>query len=67
MADKTIQRIFLLIALFIAVAYFVGLSTDLNSFLSGANNIILSLQGRTKSGAVSAYPSGGGTLHGVAA
>lgn len=56
MADSTIRYMFLLIALFLALAYFVGLSTDINAFSAGVQKIIAILQGRTSSGQLAAYP-----------
>jgi hypothetical protein len=64
MTDETIRYIFLLSALLIVAAYFVGASTDTNSLANGMNKLILSLTGRTSSGSFAAYPSGGGTVQG---
>jgi hypothetical protein len=64
--DQTIRYIFLLSALLIVVAYFVGASTDTNSLASGMNKLILSLTGRNSSGAFAAYPTAtnAGTVQG---
>lgn len=55
-----------LIALVIFGAFYAGLSTDFNSFLSGANNIVNTLQGRTAQGTFPAYPSNAPSVSNVA-
>jgi hypothetical protein len=64
MADSTIRYIFLLSALLIVVAYFVGAATDLNALANGINKLVLSVTGRTSSGQFASYPSGGGSVQG---
>jgi hypothetical protein len=62
MNNATIRYIFLLMALLIAVAYFVGLSTDLNSFINGLVKLWYVGTGRSPStGAFASYPSGAPT------
>lgn len=64
MADSTIRYIFLISAILIMAAYFVGISTDANSFASSLNKIILTVTGRTQSGTFAAYPTGATTVQG---
>jgi len=63
MADTTIRYIFLLSALLIVVAYFVGAATDTNALANGSTKLILAITGRnTTTGAFNAYPSGASTV-----
>lgn len=64
MADSTIRYIFLISAILIAAAYFVGVSTDANSFANGLNKLILTITGRTQAGGFAAYPTGATTVQG---
>jgi hypothetical protein len=59
MADSTIRYIFLLSALLIVVAYFVGASTDTNSLASGLTKIIMAVTGRNPAtGQFAGYATG---------
>lgn len=58
MDGGTIRYIFLLSALLIVVAYFVGAATDINALSSGLNKLVLSITGRNAQGNFAAYPSG---------
>jgi hypothetical protein len=62
MADSTIRYIFLLSALLIIVAYFVGAATETNALVAGIIKIWYAATGRTSSGAFAAYPAGGGAV-----
>lgn len=62
MADRTIHYIFLLSALLIIVAYFAGLSTDINVFASNLIKLIYALTGRNSSGAFAGYPGNAPTV-----
>jgi hypothetical protein len=57
--SKVILYIALLIGLFIAVAYFAGLATDVNVFGAQLGNLVGMLQGRGSNGQLLAYPAGG--------
>jgi len=58
-----IRYAFLLMALLIAVAYFVGAATDTNALANGATKLVLALTGRNPtSGQFANYPSGGGNV-----
>lgn len=54
---KIMLYIALLVALFIAVAYFAGLATDIRQVTAGANTLIGTLQGRGPNGTLLAYPT----------
>lgn len=56
--DETIRYIFLLSALLIVVAYFVGAATDTNALAAGITRIVYAVTGRTPTGAFAAYPGG---------
>lgn len=58
MTSDTIRYMFLLSALLIVVAYFVGAATDINALSSGLNKLVLSITGRNQQGQFGAYPSG---------
>ena len=58
MDGGTIRYIFLLSALLIVVAYFVGAATDINALANGMNKLVLSVTGRTQQGQFAAYPVG---------
>lgn len=62
MADATIRYAFLLMALLIVVAYFVGASTETKALAAGMTTLIDALTGRNSNGQFAAYPSGGGTV-----
>lgn len=62
--DSTIRYIFLLSALLIVVAYFVGAATETNSLANGITKLVLAITGRTSTGQFASYPSGGGTVQG---
>ena len=64
MSDKTIQYIFLLSALLIVVAYFVGAATETNSLASGLTKLVMAVTGRNAQGQFASYPSGGGSVQG---
>lgn len=65
MADDTVRYIFLLSALLIVVAYFVGASTDTNSLANGVYKLVLGVTGRNpQTGNFANYPTGGGTVQG---
>jgi hypothetical protein len=59
MADSTIRYIFLLSALLIVVAYFVGAATDTNALANGVTKLIMAGTGRNPAtGNFASYPSG---------
>lgn len=58
MADDTIRYIFILSALLILVAYFVGAATDTNALAAGITRIVYAVTGRDASGKFAAYPGG---------
>lgn len=65
MADSTIRYIFLLSALLIIVAYFVGAATETNTLANGIFKIIMAVTGRNpQTGNFANYPSGGGQVQG---
>lgn len=65
MADSTIRYIFLLSALLIIVAYFVGAATETNSLASGLTKLTMAVTGRNPAtGNFANYPTGGGTVQG---
>lgn len=64
MADSTIRYIFLLSALLIIAAYFVGAATETNSLANGVTKLVYAVTGRTPSGTFAGYPTGGGTVQG---
>jgi hypothetical protein len=66
MADSTIRYIFLLSALLIVVAYFVGAATETNSLAAGVTKLVYAVTGRDPTGAFAGYPQGGGTVQMVA-
>ncbi len=49
----------LLMALLIAVAYYVGLVSDFNAVFKGANTLVNTFTGRTANGTFAGYPGGG--------
>jgi hypothetical protein len=55
---------FLLLALLIGVAYFVGLATDINAFTAGLVKVAYAFSGRNAQGQFAAYPTGGGAVQG---
>jgi hypothetical protein len=58
MADDTIRYLFLLSALLIVAAYFVGAATDINALSQGVAQLGYVFTGRNSKGAFAAYPSG---------
>jgi hypothetical protein len=64
MADDTIRYIFLLSALLILVAYFVGAATDTNSLANGLVKLTYAVTGRNAQGQFAAYPSGATSVQG---
>jgi hypothetical protein len=65
MADSTIRYIFILSALLIIVAYFVGAATETNTLASGLTKLVMAITGRNPAtGQFSGYPTGGGTVQG---
>lgn len=59
MGQETIKYVFLLSALLIAAAYFLGVATDVNAFSAGATRLIYAVTGRGPTGNFAAYPGGG--------
>lgn len=53
-----INRVFWLMVLLIAVAYFVGLSTDINVLSRAFVRVGYMLTGRTEQGQFAGYPTG---------
>ncbi len=49
---------FLLLALLIGVAYFVGLATDINAFSAGLVRVAYAFSGRNAQGNFAGYPTG---------
>lgn len=64
MADNTIRYIFILSAILIAFAYFVGASTDTNSLANGIVKLVYAVTGRDATGKFAAYPTGATTVQG---
>lgn len=65
MADSTIRYIFLLSALLIVVAYFVGAATETNSLANGLTKLTMAVTGRNPAtGNFANYPTGGGAVQG---
>ena len=64
MADSTIRYIFLLSALLIVVAYFVGAATETNSLAAGVTKLVYAVTGRDSSGKFANYPGGATTVQG---
>lgn len=64
MAGSTIRYIFLLSALLIVVAYFVGAATDTNSLANGIVKLVYAVTGRTPQGQFAGYPAGATTVQG---
>lgn len=65
MGDSTIRYIFLLSALLIVVAYFVGAATETNSLANGIVKLVMAVTGRNpQTGQFASYPSGGGNVQG---
>lgn len=65
MADSTIRYIFLLSALLIVVAYFVGAATETNSLANGITKLVMAVTGRNPStGQFSSYPTGATKVQG---
>jgi hypothetical protein len=62
--SQTIRYIFLLSALLIVVAYFVGAATDFNSLISGVTKLSYAVTGRTPTGTFANYPTGASTVQG---
>ncbi len=58
MSDETIRYAFLIMALLIAVTYFVGAATDTNALAAGLQKLVYALTGKSPTGATSNYPSG---------
>lgn len=66
MADTTIRYIFLLSALLIVVAYFVGAATETNSLAAGISKLVMAVTGRNPStGQFASYPAGASTVQTV--
>lgn len=65
MADSTIRYIFLLSALLIVVAYFVGAATETNSLANGMTKLVMAITGRNPStGQFAGYATGATTVQG---
>lgn len=62
--DRDVYYAALLIGLFIAGAYFVGLSTDFNSVANGVVKLVNALQGKNAQGNLPGYPSGATQVQG---
>jgi hypothetical protein len=58
--------IFILLLFLIAVAYYVGTSTDALALAKGFQQVSYAVSGRTASGSFAGYPTGGGTAPAVA-
>jgi hypothetical protein len=58
--------VFLLLALLIAAAYYVGVSTDFSAFSNGSRTILYALTGRNAQGEFAAYPGGATLQSGIA-
>jgi hypothetical protein len=54
--NDSIRYIFLLCALLIAGAYFIGVSTDAATLISGLTGLVNALTGRDATGKFAAYP-----------
>jgi hypothetical protein len=57
--------IFILLLFLIAVAYYVGVSTDALALAKGFQQASYAVTGRNASGSFSGYPTGGGTAPAV--
>lgn len=55
--DRAIAGLLLLSALLIAVAYYVGLTSDANSVFAGVRSLILAATGRNTAGNFAGYPT----------
>lgn len=55
--SKAMWYIFILILIFLIVAYYKGFSSDVSNTGSALSKIILYLQGRNSSGTITNYPS----------
>jgi hypothetical protein len=64
MGDSTIRYIFLLSALLIIVAYFVGAATETNTLAAGITKLLYAVTGRTASGQFASYPTGATKVQG---
>lgn len=62
MSDSTIRYLFLLSALLIVTAYFVGAATDINALSNGLVKLGFTFTGRNSNGQFAAYPTGGGSV-----
>lgn len=62
MDNSTVRYIFILSALLIFVAYFVGASTDTNALAAGVTKLVYAITGRNSQGNFVAYPTGGGNI-----
>lgn len=60
-ADEGIWYLFVLALFLIAVAYYVGLTSDIQSVTTGLSNLGLTFTGRNSSGQFAGYPSSTGT------
>ena len=60
--ERTIRMAFILMALLIVVAYFVGAATETNALANGITKITYALTGRNAAGNFAAYPGGGGAI-----
>lgn len=64
MGDSTIRYIFLLSALLIVVAYFVGAATETNTLAAGITKLIYAVTGRNAQGQFAGYPTGASKVQG---
>ena len=55
--SRTLWYMFIIMVILLFAVYFVGLSTDVKSFGAAVNQLVLSLTGRTSSGAFAQYPT----------
>lgn len=56
--DSTIRYVFLLSALLIVLAYFVGAATETDALANGLTRLVYALTGRSSNGQFAAYPAG---------
>lgn len=54
--ERTEFYLFVLMALLIAAAYYVGLTTDAKAVLAGVHTLVDTSTGRTSTGAFANYP-----------
>jgi hypothetical protein len=57
MSRQALFYAFVIMLLLLGAVYFVGVATDAKAFGSAINQLVLSLTGRTSSGAFANYPA----------